>query len=133
MWQYNHTNELCHHGILGMKWGKRNESEKLNPHYTKTNQNIDKVIYGKSGVRRISKRMDKGHTYTKAQKIKDGRQFLESTLLSVGTSALIGYMMKTSINNMQQAGKQAANASLAKIGMETYKTLKPWEYKVMVS
>ena len=74
MWQHNHTNEFSHHGILGMKWGKRNESEKLNPHYTKTNQNIDKVIYGKSGVRRISQRMDKGHTYTKAQKIEDGRQ-----------------------------------------------------------
>ena len=62
--------------------------------------------------------------------MENGRQFLESTLLSVGTSALIGYMMKTSINNMQQVGKQAANASLARIGMETYKTLKPWEYKV---
>ena len=23
MWQYNHSEELCHHGILGMKWGHR--------------------------------------------------------------------------------------------------------------
>ena len=24
MWQYTYSNELVHHGVLGMKWGHRN-------------------------------------------------------------------------------------------------------------
>jgi hypothetical protein len=27
MWQYNYTDELCHYGVKGMKWGVRKDSK----------------------------------------------------------------------------------------------------------
>ena len=32
MWQYTYSNELVHHGVLGMKWGHRKHSEPPETH-----------------------------------------------------------------------------------------------------
>lgn len=40
MWQYNHTNELQHHGVKGMRWGVRKK-----PDLTGLRNSVEKKVY----------------------------------------------------------------------------------------
>ena len=50
------NNELMHYGVKGMKWGV----QKINADYTPKQRDRDKALYGRGGVRRINRHLNKG-------------------------------------------------------------------------
>lgn len=61
-------NEVSHYGVKGMHWGTRKaHDDSPNPRYSARRQAEDKQIYGKGGVKRINRRMNKGQKLHKAQ------------------------------------------------------------------
>ena len=65
-----------HHGVKGMRWGVRRQQRitARNEHYRKNLKVKDLsnayTIYGKGGVKRISKNVDKGYSLSSIFKIK---------------------------------------------------------------
>lgn len=56
---------LTHHGIKGMKWGIRKSRQ--NPDYKTNQRKRDQQVYGKRGMRRINKAMNKGDSVSVAR------------------------------------------------------------------
>ena len=52
------NNELMHYGVKGMKWGLA--KQKINADYTPERRDRDRALYGRGGVRRINRHLNKG-------------------------------------------------------------------------
>ena len=88
--------ELYHFGIKGMKWGVRRaerkahkeELNKPNASYGKSQRSADRSVYGKGGVRRINRRMNKGQSHFKAQ-VNESVQRVAKTAIAYKASMFI--------------------------------------------
>lgn len=65
-----YSDELYHHGVKGMKWGVRKE---WNSNYSDSQRIRDKAVYGRGGVKRINKSLNKGHSISGARSIEADR------------------------------------------------------------
>lgn len=56
------SEELYHHGVKGMKWGVRKDKKAShNKDYSDKQRKQDRAFYGKSGERRVNKKMNEGY------------------------------------------------------------------------
>lgn len=80
-YNYNYSNELCHYGIPGMKWGQRIAS-RWDDHFDKRRFKLEEKY--------IKKGLSKEEAQTRAEKRVKGEQIATGVASAVGTAAL-GY------------------------------------------
>lgn len=96
--------ELMHYGVKGMKWGVRRYRNAVNKDYSAKQRKHDRAFYGKSGEKRINKRLNEGHGLRGARhyeaerkernekltkKAKRGAKAVAGTLAKIGEAYVV--------------------------------------------
>jgi hypothetical protein len=108
------ANERSNNKILT----KQEKKGPINIHYKKEDRLADQNIYGTNGVRKISKRMDRGQSHTRAAITEGGRQVTIGTALSMITVNAMsgGAFFKTGVSAVKKImSSEIARKSVTKI------------------
>ena len=110
--KYESNSELYHYGIKGMKWGVRRFQKKDGTltssgkkRYKPTQ--IDKMLYGAKGAKRIADRRNKGDSRTKAVAKELGRRAVTNLTITAIGSATSYAITSGKAGKILNAGKQA--------------------------
>lgn len=106
--EVHHSAEVVHYGVKGMHWGVRKNTP-TNPNYNRSQRDADRKKFGQGGVKRINRRLNKGHGIAKARK-KEAR-FRKNRREAIST-AVLGIKYRHQVKaGLQIAGTLASLAA----------------------
>lgn len=133
MWEYNHTDELYHYGVLGMKWGRRRSAAQLaktrkSRKTSEANHDDYKNAHSKKSVRSMSDKelrernnrlqMEKQYADL-TRKDGTGKKLISAFVTTATTLAAVAKAYDT----YKKVGGPAVNKGLDKIGDKVLKSI----------
>lgn len=148
---FDPTLYLEHYGVKGMRWGVRRVKNRIsnyrssqkklnepNKRYSEANREKDRYLLGRSGVKRINKRLNKGYSYKKAIRREYGSQVIRGFVSAglVSTSLVLSLygeaILKTVIQSREaRRGAREAARLITKIGAGSVVNLKRSQYSII--
>lgn len=109
-----YSDYLAHFGVKGMKWGHRKKEEQ-NKRYGKNQRQDDYTIYGRRGVKRINRRMNKGQTHKQASRRELFGQVAKGVgAFTIGTAAVALAANPSARKTLVDAGRKAVSNTFSK-------------------
>lgn len=105
MWTYNQTNELCHFGVKGMKWGVRRAAQNRTKEKRKGTLAVTKSHSNDDNKKQKKQKMEKA--------IAIGR------VVGLVTAGVAVAKLTHDINKLEK-GRQAIQASIKKLDAERF-------------